>query len=32
MHQYIQVFVHSDPIDVGLKQHRRGLPPWSSEF
>jgi hypothetical protein len=27
-----QMFVHSNPIDVGLNQHRRGIPPWSSEF
>jgi hypothetical protein len=27
-----QVFVHSDPTDVDLNWHRRGLPPWSSEF
>jgi hypothetical protein len=27
-----QMFVHSDPTDVGLKRHRQGLPPWSSKF
>jgi hypothetical protein len=27
-----QMLVHSDPTDMGLKQHKRGLPPWSSEF
>jgi hypothetical protein len=27
-----QMLVHSDPINVGLKRHRRGLPPWSSEY
>jgi hypothetical protein len=27
-----QMLVHSYPIDAGLKRHRRGLPPWSSEF
>jgi hypothetical protein len=27
-----QMLVHSDPSDTSLKQHRRGLPPWSSEF
>jgi hypothetical protein len=27
-----QMLVHSDPTDVGLNRHRRGLPPWSSEF
>jgi hypothetical protein len=27
-----QMLVHSDPTDVGLKRHRRGLPPWSSKF
>jgi hypothetical protein len=27
-----QMLVHSDPTDAGLKQHKRGLPPWSSEF
>jgi hypothetical protein len=27
-----QMLVHSDPTDTGLKRHRRGLPPWSSEF
>jgi hypothetical protein len=27
-----QMLVHSDPIDMGLNRHRRGLPPWSSEF
>jgi hypothetical protein len=27
-----QVLVHSDPTDVDLNRHRRGLPPWSSEF
>jgi hypothetical protein len=27
-----QMLVHSDPIDLGLNQHRRGLPPSSSEF
>jgi hypothetical protein len=26
MRQYIQVLVHSDPTDVGLNRHRRGLP------
>jgi hypothetical protein len=24
--------VHSDPTDAGLNRHRRGLPPWSSEY
>jgi hypothetical protein len=28
----IQMLVHSDSIDVGLKRHRRGLPPWSSKY
>jgi hypothetical protein len=28
----VQMLVHSDPTDVGLKRHRRGLPPWSSEY
>jgi hypothetical protein len=23
---------HSDPTNMGLNRHRRGLPPWSSEF
>jgi hypothetical protein len=32
MQQYIQVLVHSDPTDVDLNRHRRGLPPWSSEY
>ncbi len=27
-----QMLVHSDPTDAGHNQHRRGLPPWSSEF
>jgi hypothetical protein len=27
-----QMLVHSDPTDAGLNRHRRGLPPWSSEF
>jgi hypothetical protein len=27
-----QMLVRSDPTDTGLKRHRRGLPPWSSEF
>jgi hypothetical protein len=27
-----QMLVHSDPTDVGLNRHRRGLPPWSFEF
>jgi hypothetical protein len=27
-----QMLVHSDPTDVGLNRHRRGLPPWSSEY
>jgi hypothetical protein len=27
-----QMLVHSDPTDMGLNQHRRGLPPWSSKF
>jgi hypothetical protein len=27
-----QMLVHSDPTNVGLNRHRRGLPPWSSEF
>jgi hypothetical protein len=27
-----QMLVHSDPTDVGLNRHRRGLPPWSSKF
>jgi hypothetical protein len=27
-----QMLVHSDPTDTGLKWHRRGLPPRSSEF
>jgi hypothetical protein len=28
----VQMLVHSDPTNTGLKQHRRGLPPWSSEY
>jgi hypothetical protein len=28
----IQILVHSGPTDVGLNWHRRGLPPWCSEF
>jgi hypothetical protein len=27
-----QMLVHSDPTDMGLNWHRRGLPPWSSEY
>jgi hypothetical protein len=27
-----QTLVHSNPTDTGLKRHRRGLPPWISEF
>jgi hypothetical protein len=27
-----QMVVHSDPTDAGLNRHRRGLPPWSSEY
>jgi hypothetical protein len=27
-----QMFVHSDPTDVGLNRHRQGLPTLSSEF
>jgi hypothetical protein len=27
-----QMLVHSDPTDGGLNRHRRGLPPWSSEY
>jgi hypothetical protein len=27
-----QMLIHSDPTDVGLNRHRRGLPPWSSEY
>jgi hypothetical protein len=27
-----QMLAHSDPTDVGLNRHRRGLPPWSSKF
>jgi hypothetical protein len=27
-----QMLVHSDPTDTGLNRHRRGPPPWSSEF
>jgi hypothetical protein len=27
-----QMLVHSNPTDAGLNRHRRGLPPWSSEF
>jgi hypothetical protein len=27
-----QMLVHLDPTDVGLKWHRRGLPPWSSKL
>jgi hypothetical protein len=27
-----QMLIHLDPIDAGLKRHRQGLPPWSSEF
>jgi hypothetical protein len=27
-----QILVHSDPTDVGLKRHKRGLPTWSSEY
>jgi hypothetical protein len=26
------MLVHSDPTDMGLNRHRRGLPPWSSEY
>jgi hypothetical protein len=26
------MLVHSDPTDMGLNRHRRGLPPWCSEF
>jgi hypothetical protein len=25
------MLVHSDPTDMGLNQHRRGLPPWCTE-
>jgi hypothetical protein len=32
MRQYIQVLVHLDPTNAGLHRHRRGLPPWSSEY
>jgi hypothetical protein len=28
----VQMFVHSDPTNTGLKRHRRGLSPWSSEY
>jgi hypothetical protein len=27
-----QMLVHSNPTDTCLKWHKRGLPPWSSEF
>jgi hypothetical protein len=27
-----QILVHSDPTNAGLNRHRRGLPPWGSEF
>jgi hypothetical protein len=27
-----QMLVHSVPTDVGLKRHRWGIPPWSSEY
>jgi hypothetical protein len=27
-----QMLIHSNPIDAGLNRHRRGLPPWRSEF
>jgi hypothetical protein len=27
-----QMLVYSDPIDAGHNRHKRGLPPWSSEF
>jgi hypothetical protein len=27
-----QMLVHSDPTDVDLNRHRRGLPPWSTKF
>jgi hypothetical protein len=27
-----QTLVHSDPTDTGLNWHKRGLPPWTSEF
>jgi hypothetical protein len=27
-----QMLVYLDPTDADLKRHRRGLPPWSSEF
>jgi hypothetical protein len=29
---YIQMLIHSNPIDTGLNQHRLGLPPLNSEF
>jgi hypothetical protein len=32
MRQYIQVLVQQGSTDTGLNRHRRGLPPWSSEF
>jgi hypothetical protein len=32
MCQYIQVLVHQSLTDTDLNRHRRGLPPWSSEF
>jgi hypothetical protein len=27
-----QMLVHLDPTDAGLNWHKRGVPPWSSEF
>jgi hypothetical protein len=27
-----QMLLHSEPTDASLNRHRRGLPPWSSEF
>jgi hypothetical protein len=27
-----QMLVHSDPTNLGLNRHRRGLPPWRSKF
>jgi hypothetical protein len=27
-----QMLIHSDPTNVGLNRHKRGLPPWSSTF
>jgi hypothetical protein len=28
----VQILVHSDPTNVGLKRYRQGLSPWSSEY